>query len=111
MQEIVPVELSRSPRGLVIKWSDGRCDELEAEVLQQQCPCATCRERAKGESQPQATTPSLPILGVLTKETVAISKMEPVGNYAYSIHFSRGCSKGIYTLDLLRAIGELKTGG
>jgi DUF971 family protein len=32
--------------------------------------------------------------------------MEPVGHYAYSIQFSDGHNTGIYTLDLLRSLGE-----
>jgi DUF971 family protein len=39
-------------------------------------------------------------------EPVTIRQMTPVGNYAYSIHFSDGHSTGIYTLDLLRSLGE-----
>ena len=31
--------------------------------------------------------------------------MQPVGNYAYSIHFSDGHNSGIYTLDYLRHLG------
>jgi DUF971 family protein len=32
--------------------------------------------------------------------------MNPVGNYAYSIHFSDGHNTGIYTLESLRNLGQ-----
>jgi DUF971 family protein len=37
--------------------------------------------------------------------------MKPVGNYAYGIAFSDGHSSGIYSLELLRALGEKSTAG
>ena len=39
-------------------------------------------------------------------QPLTISKMEPVGNYAYSIEFSDGHGTGIYTLELLRGLGH-----
>jgi DUF971 family protein len=35
--------------------------------------------------------------------------MEPVGNYAYSIHFSDGHDTGIFTFEFLRQLGEQVT--
>jgi DUF971 family protein len=35
--------------------------------------------------------------------------MEPVGNYAYSIRFSDGHDTGIYTFELLQALGTAAT--
>jgi DUF971 family protein len=32
--------------------------------------------------------------------------MNPIGNYAYGIHFSDGHDTGIYQLELLRELGE-----
>lgn len=107
VSDSVPVGLKRTDRGLVIEWSDGVVQQLDGEFLLSQCPCATCRERAKGleAERGQAGPLSLPILGSSMSELVSIAKMEPVGNYAYSIQFSRGCSKGIYTLEYLRSLG------
>ena len=36
---------------------------------------------------------------------LAITGMQPVGQYAYSIEFSDGHSSGIYTLEYLRDLG------
>ena len=35
-----------------------------------------------------------------------IKAMKPVGNYAYGIAFSDGHDTGIYTLEILRSLGE-----
>jgi len=37
---------------------------------------------------------------------LAITTMEPVGHYAYSIEFSDGHNTGIYTLELLCQLGR-----
>ena len=47
--------------------------------IQKRCPCARC----KGE-------------GVVDEKVVAI-EIRKMGNYAISVHFSSGCSQGIYT--------------
>jgi DUF971 family protein len=49
------------------------------------------------------------ILSILTaEETVplTIMGMKPVGNYAYNITFSDGHSSGLFTIELLRSLGE-----
>jgi DUF971 family protein len=48
----------------------------------------------------------LPVLSAAEARPLTISKMEPVGNYAYSIEFSDGHGTGIYTLELLRQLGR-----
>ena len=102
-----PTRLERTSDSLRIEWSDGVVQEITIRELQRQCPCATCRERAKGESQSSALSP-FQLLPIATPQAapLAIARMEPVGNYAYSIHYSQGCSKGIYTFELLRALGD-----
>jgi DUF971 family protein len=84
---------------LVIHWSDGTRVRYDVTQLRRQCPCATCRseqlEAEKvGEQIPNAQTP------------VTIRQMIPVGNYAYNIRFSDGHNTGIYSLELLRELGE-----
>ena len=48
----------------------------------------------------------LPVLSMAEARSLTIAKMEPVGNYAYSIEFSDGHNTGIYTLELLRQLGR-----
>ena len=104
-EPLVPVSLSRQPDGgLEIGWSDGQQQRVSARQLQDHCPCATCREKRGAEKKPG------PALNILKSEQTApltIDAMDPVGNYAYSITFSHGCGKGIYTFELLRGLGEL----
>jgi DUF971 family protein len=47
-----------------------------------------------------------PVLTAAEAQPTKILGMEPVGNYAYSIKFNDGHDTGIYTLELLRELGE-----
>jgi DUF971 family protein len=99
-----PVKLARSATsGLVIEWSDGLRREYSVRELRDACPCASCREK---RSQPAEPVSLLPVLSLSEARPLAIAKMEPVGNYAYSVEFSDGHNTGIYTLDLLRQLGQ-----
>jgi DUF971 family protein len=101
-----PVKLARSgTSGLVIEWSDGQSRDYSVRELRDACPCASCREK---RSQPAEPTILLPVLSLNEARPLAIIKMEPVGNYAYSIEFSDGHNTGIYTLVLLRQLGREK---
>ena len=104
MSELVPTELKLVDQGhLLIAWSDGRVDQIAARDLRRACPCARC----KAESlQPPKPAGLLPVLAPTQARPLAIARMTPVGNYAYSIEFSDGHHSGIYALDFLRRIGE-----
>jgi DUF971 family protein len=102
---LVPTSLSRSDGGhLIIKWSDGRSQQFQPESLLDHCPCATCRDKHGKSSQPASP---LNILPTSEAEPISIVAMSPIGNYAYSIAFSRGCNKGIYTFEYLRGLNDL----
>jgi len=97
-----PVELGRTEDGrLRIAWSDGQQRVYTAAELQENCPCASCRE--KRAAPPPA---GLTILPVDEAAPLSIEAMQPVGSYAYSIQFSHGCTKGIYTFVFLRELGQ-----
>ncbi|HZZ26420.1 MAG TPA: DUF971 domain-containing protein [Pirellulales bacterium] len=99
-----PIQLSRSgDNAIVIHWSDGGLRQYSFRELRDACPCATCRE--KRSAVPEAAN-LLPVLSASEARPLQIAKMEPVGNYAYSIEFSDGHNTGIYTLDLLRQLGH-----
>jgi DUF971 family protein len=91
------------PNRLRITWSDGQVREYAPRELRDYCPCATCREKRKAPPPP---TTQLPIISEAEAQPLRITAMDPVGNYAYSIHFSDGHNTGIYTLDSLRALGH-----
>ena len=98
---IQPTNLSLSEGVLTIEWSDGSRRQYGVAELRNACPCATCtteRERSEdGGCDPAAAAPDL-----------NVRRMQPVGNYAYSISFSDGHDTGIYTLELLRRLGREK---
>lgn len=102
--DVVPsrLELAEDDR-LCIVWSDGHKRLYTPGELRRNCPCATCREQ-RDAPPPPAT--SLPVLSPAEAQPLALRAMKPVGHYAYSITFSDGHSTGIYTFELLRALGE-----
>jgi DUF971 family protein len=99
-----PTKLSLTANDkLLIEWSDGVRREYGFEELRKNCPCATCREK---RSQPPEPAALFPVLSAAEARPTRILGMEPVGSYAYSIQFSDGHDTGIYTLELLRELGQ-----
>jgi DUF971 family protein len=100
---IYPTAIERDgPSDLVIAWSDGSRRRYTARGLRDVCPCATCREKRSQPADPMA----LPTLSPALAQPLTIAGMEPLGNYAYAIHFSDGHDTGIFAFDLLRQLGE-----
>jgi DUF971 family protein len=103
MPSAVPQSLKNDGDALVIAWSDGVTHRIPWRTLRSACPCATCRvERAK----PAQSKPLFSILTPAEAQPLAPVSMKPMGNYAYGIAFNDGHSSGIYSLDLLRELGE-----
>jgi DUF971 family protein len=105
VSDSVPTRIARvadpaTSGAIEITWSDGRQAVYTPRLLRDACPCATCRE---GRAQP-AARPLLPVLSPAETRPLAITAMQPVGQYAYSIEFSDGHSSGIYTLEYLREL-------
>ncbi|MCU0713834.1 MAG: DUF971 domain-containing protein, partial [Pirellula sp.] len=100
-----PVSLKATEdRALEMEWSDGVRLRYPFVKLRDNCPCATCREKKRAKAEKPKN-----ILSILTaEETVplTIMGMKPVGNYAYNITFSDGHSSGLFTIELLRSLGE-----
>jgi DUF971 family protein len=94
---------SIDPDTLEIAWSDRAVRRYTVRELRRDCPCASCREQRTAPPPPAA---SLTVLSPAELQPLRITKMEPVGRYAYSIHFSDGHDTGIYTLELLRELGS-----
>jgi DUF971 family protein len=100
---IQPVELKLvAPDLLEIVWSDGEVRQYPVRMLRANCPCATCLEKQSAE-EPSTL---LPILSAQELAPLRITRMQPAGNYAYGIEFSDGHDTGIFTLELLRSLGE-----
>jgi DUF971 family protein len=100
---LAPRSLKNAGTALQIEWSDGVTQRIPWQKLRQACPCASCRmERAK----PPKPQPLLAVLSPAEARPLAPASMRPTGNYAYAIAFSDGHSSGIYSLELLRQLGD-----
>ncbi|MCS6897438.1 MAG: DUF971 domain-containing protein [Nitrospira sp.] len=100
------VAISKS-KGIAIDWRDGLRAELSNALLRDECPCATCTG-AHGtppkRSNYQNPAPASPF--PIYKPRLAMTHVEPVGNYALRIYWNDGHSSGIYTWELLRELSE-----
>lgn len=103
MSDVVPRSLKNDGDALLIEWSDGVIHRLRWRELRDACPCAPCRVQRE---EPPPPPNALPILSPEELQPLRPTAMQPLGNYAYSIHFSDGHNSGIYSLDYLRQLGE-----
>lgn len=110
----VPENLSRiAANEIEIAWSDGQTMRYTAKKLRDVCPCATCREKRRGDEEKLAKSKSktnmlLPVLAASEAKPLTIERLRPVGNYAYNIAFGDGHDSGIFTLQFLHQIGSIK---
>jgi DUF971 family protein len=104
--EVIPTSIERTEQGGIrIHWSDLTDVEWSPGELRKACPCATCKEKAKADTNKQAGG-LLQVIPLREAVPIAIESMQPVGNYAYNVRFSDGHSSGIFGFDLLRKVGE-----
>lgn len=94
MQAPAPTELRyrKESRELTVAWNDAR-HVLGAEFLRVHSPSA----EVQGHGGEGGTLP-------VGKEDVAITAIEPVGNYAVRIRFSDGHDTGLYSWDWLQQL-------
>jgi DUF971 family protein len=95
-ENVWPSELRLMEQGkmLRVSFEGGETFELPAEFLRVVSPSA----EVQGHSPAQKTT-------VPGKSSVAVLKIEPVGNYAVRLVFDDGHASGIYTWEYLHEIG------
>jgi DUF971 family protein len=106
---VQPTKLEMTGAGrLRLSWSDGGVREYSIRELRDACPCATCREQ---RNAPPPSPTQLTVLSPAEAQPLRITAMDPVGHYAYGIHFSDGHNTGIYTLESLRELGEAINAG
>ena len=106
-----PIEIRRVPgSGLQITWEDGAREELSAEALRKNCPCANCRD-ARGEDA--HATPldkpkkrSLAIVTSTLAEETTLTEIWAVGNYALGVRWADGHATGIYSFPYLKSLYE-----
>ena len=88
------IKLHQASRVLEIAYADGRSFKLPCEFLRVYSPSAEVRGHGPGQEVLQTG-----------KKEIAITKIEPVGNYAVQLTFSDGHDTGIYSWDLLYEYG------
>jgi len=84
----------RAERVLDIAFDDGARFALPAELLRVESPSAEVR----GHGGPRQIVPG--------KRTVAVDRIEPVGNYAVRLVFSDGHDSGLYSWPFLYRLGQ-----
>lgn len=89
------LRLKRAERVLTISFEDGSRFDLPAEFLRVESPSA----------EVQGHTPAQKQL-VTGKSQVAITRVDPVGNYAVRLTFDDGHDSGIYSWTLLHRLGR-----
>ena len=92
------IKLHQASRIVEIAFNDGSIFHLPYEFLRVYSPSAEVRGHGHGQEVLQAG-----------KQTVDISGIEPVGNYAVQPTFSDGHDSGIYSWDYLYEIGKDQT--
>ena len=92
------LRVSKDRRTLTVSFPEHRPLELPAELLRVLSPSA----EVQGHSPEQRVT-------VPGKRNVAITKIDPVGNYAVRITFDDMHDTGIFTWDYLHTLGHEKT--
>lgn len=89
------LRLSKDRRTLIVAFDDGSSFDLSAEYLRAFSPSA----EVQGHSPEQRKL-------VSGKRSVALSGVEPVGNYAVKLVFDDGHSTGLYGWDYLFELGS-----
>lgn len=76
-----------------IEWMDGEVSVWRLSDLQMLCPCASCVDEMTGER----------LVGAQQIDpNVRARRIVSVGRYALAVEFTKGCSTGIYSFDMLK---------
>ena len=86
---------------LALKWNDGAEHFVPLEALRRACPCASCA----GETDVLGNVARGPKTK-FSEASFQIKRFQPVGDYAVQIFWKDGHGTGLYSHELLRAMGE-----
>ena len=89
------IRLRRTSRVLEVSFADGNRFELPFEYLRVHSPSAEVKGHGPGQE-----------VLVLGKESVGITAIEPVGQYAVKLVFDDGHDTGLYTWKYLHELGS-----
>ena len=98
MNSPTEIKLRRAENLLELSFEDGSALSLPAEYLRVESPSAEVQGHGPGQHQ---------LVG--GKKRVAITGIEPTGNYAIRLVFSDGHDTGIFTWDYLQQLGREHT--
>jgi DUF971 family protein len=92
-----PTELALRDGGktLHVNFESGQAYSITAELLRVESPSAEVKGHGPGQETLQ-----------WGKRDVAVTRIEPVGNYAVRLRFSDGHDSGIYTWTYLAELGQ-----
>ncbi len=94
MQAPTGITVKRKTRVVEVVWADGTRYALPFEYLRVYSPSAEVRGHGGGEGKLE-----------LAKESVQVTQVELIGNYAVRLHFDDGHNTGLYSWDFLRELG------
>lgn len=97
MQKPTKIQYKKASKTLVLSYQDQEF-QLTAEFLRVHSPSAEVRGHGPQEAILQ-----------IEKKDVAITNIEPVGNYALKISYDDGHDSGLYTWDYLKDLAENQT--
>ena len=89
------IKLQTKSRQLTVSFDDGSHFELPFEYLRVHSPSADVQGHGPGQEILQKG-----------KESVSVTKIEPVGHYAVRLIFDDGHDSGLYTWENLYALGK-----
>jgi DUF971 family protein len=92
------VVLAADRRSLRLTWADAEETDIVAERLRAACRCAWCTRARIDGTFPAAF------------ESIAIERVDAVGEYAVNLAFSDGHARGIYPWPYLRTIARSHDG-
>ena len=95
MNNPTQIKLRRAENLLELHFEDGSTASLPADLLRVESQSAEVQGHAPGQE-----------VLVAGKKQVAITGIEPTGNYAIRLIFSDGHDTGIYTWDFLHQLGR-----
>lgn len=99
---LYPKKITRTEKNsLEIVWNDDVKSEIDIKKLRDECPCVHC----KGESV--IFDSYIPIKSPFKAAGFyEIDKIDKIGNYAVQILWKDGHNTGIYSWEILKALGE-----
>jgi DUF971 family protein len=95
------VKADRATRRVSIAWRDGHTRSYSFDGLRIACPCAECKG---GHANMGTITPPFQVQNA-PNTGIGLERIEPMGSYALMLVWSDGHSTGMYTWELLRALG------